>query len=105
VVAQDTIVRCVSDVDVDASIVLAQKVTEEQRCDVLALRGLLACGILEHSLQLRHLVDYGVNRCRGCAGGCICVNVCVHEHVFQMASVRYTGCWLGWIGGMYMQRS
>jgi hypothetical protein len=30
---------------------------------VLALRGLLAGGILAHVLQKRHLVDYGVNRC------------------------------------------
>jgi hypothetical protein len=29
---------------------------------VLALRGLLAGGILAHVLQKRHLVDYGVNR-------------------------------------------
>jgi hypothetical protein len=29
---------------------------------VLALRGLLAGGVLAHVLQKRHLVDYGVNR-------------------------------------------
>ncbi len=30
---------------------------------LLALRGLLACDVLTHSLAKRHLVDYGVNRC------------------------------------------
>ncbi|KAG2494611.1 hypothetical protein HYH03_007376 [Edaphochlamys debaryana] len=29
---------------------------------VLALRGLLGCGVLEHGLQKRHRVDYGVDR-------------------------------------------
>ena len=37
--------------------------SEEERSAVLSLRGMLACHILEHSLQMRHLVDYGVNRC------------------------------------------
>jgi hypothetical protein len=65
--SQDTLVRCISDADVDATTVLAQEeaaslITDEERCDVLALRGLLACHVLEHSLQLRHLVNYGVNR-------------------------------------------
>ena len=35
---------------------------DDQRDHVLALRGLLAFGLLRHSLQKRHLVDYGVNR-------------------------------------------
>ena len=41
----------------------ADAVSEHQRSDVLALRGLLACGVLAHCLKMRHLVDYGVNRC------------------------------------------
>jgi hypothetical protein len=67
---QETLLQCISDANVDASEALAAKegqgagtaLSEEERCDVLVLRGLLACGILEHSLQMRHLVDYGVNR-------------------------------------------
>ena len=48
---------------VDASAALARlELGEEERAGVLALRGLLACGVLEHCLQMRHLVDYGVNR-------------------------------------------
>jgi hypothetical protein len=35
---------------------------DEQRSDVLALRGLLAGGILVHCLQKRHRVDFGVAR-------------------------------------------
>lgn len=36
--------------------------TEKERHDVLALRGLLGCQLLAHGLQMRHLVDYGVSR-------------------------------------------
>ncbi len=36
---------------------------EDQLSQVLALRGLLACKVMQHCLQKRHRVDYGVNRC------------------------------------------
>jgi hypothetical protein len=63
-------VRIITDTSLDASKELKQQggkgaLSDEERCDVLALRGLLACRILEHSLQMRHLVDYGVNRWGG----------------------------------------
>jgi hypothetical protein len=74
---QDILLRCITDAGVDASDVLAQaggfNLNDEERCAVVALRGLLACHILEHSLQMRHLVDYGVNRCGShhqCLGSC-----------------------------------
>jgi hypothetical protein len=35
---------------------------EESEC-VLALRGLLGFGVLEHCLQLRVNVNFGINRC------------------------------------------
>jgi hypothetical protein len=35
---------------------------EDQKAQLLALRGLLGCGLLVHGLQKRHQVDYGVNR-------------------------------------------
>jgi hypothetical protein len=38
--------------------------SEDQLAVVLALRGLLACNLLQHCLQKRHQVDYGVNRYR-----------------------------------------
>jgi hypothetical protein len=68
---QDTLLQCICNADVDAASVLGQEeasalLSKEERCDVLALRGLLACHILEHSLQMRHQVNYGVNRCRPC---------------------------------------
>ncbi|KAG2486452.1 hypothetical protein HYH03_014899 [Edaphochlamys debaryana] len=34
----------------------------DRLAQVLALRGLLGCGLLEHCLQKRHRVDYGVDR-------------------------------------------
>ena len=62
-VAQATFVHCMTDPLADASAALARmELGEEERAGVLALRGLLACGVLEHCLQMRHLVDYGVNR-------------------------------------------
>jgi hypothetical protein len=91
---QDAIVRFVTDVqlEVEAFMWMADGVglTEEQRSDVLALRGLLACGILEHSLQLRHLVDYGVNRCVGMRAyvllGCL-PGACVYAWWFAVSHV------------------
>lgn len=36
---------------------------KDKQHQVLAARGLLACGLLPHCLQSRHRVDFGVNRC------------------------------------------
>ncbi|KAG2488308.1 hypothetical protein HYH03_013158 [Edaphochlamys debaryana] len=38
------------------------QLTPDRLAQVLALRGLLGCGLLEHGLQKRHRVDYGVDR-------------------------------------------
>ncbi|KAG2492072.1 hypothetical protein HYH03_009568 [Edaphochlamys debaryana] len=38
------------------------QITPDRLSQVLALRGLLGCGLLEHGLQKRHRVDYGVDR-------------------------------------------
>ncbi|KAG2494612.1 hypothetical protein HYH03_007377 [Edaphochlamys debaryana] len=38
------------------------QMTPDRVSQVLALRGLLGCGLLEHGLQKRHRVDYGVDR-------------------------------------------
>lgn len=35
---------------------------QDQVDQVLALRGLLGCNLLQHTLQKRHRVDYGVSR-------------------------------------------
>lgn len=65
---QDLLLHCMTDPLTNATVELEQVdersggMPEGQRCDVLALRGLLACGVLVHTLQMRHLVDYGVNR-------------------------------------------
>lgn len=36
---------------------------DDKRDQLLAARGLLACGLLVHCLQSRHRVKHGVNRC------------------------------------------
>ena len=36
--------------------------TEKECSDLFALRGLLTCELLAHSLQMRHRVDFGVSR-------------------------------------------
>jgi hypothetical protein len=41
---------------------LSPSLTDDEKAFVLALRGLLAHGILQHCLQKRHRVDYGVFR-------------------------------------------
>ena len=67
---QEQLLRCMTDPQMDARAALEalpqSALSEDQRCDVLALRGQLACGVLAHCLKMRHLVDYGVNRWRGC---------------------------------------
>ena len=61
--SQADLLRCVTDRSLDACKVLARLglVEEQQEC-VVALRGLLAYGVLDHCLQMRPLVDYGINR-------------------------------------------
>ncbi|GAB4822814.1 hypothetical protein N2152v2_009860 [Parachlorella kessleri] len=63
---QEQLLRCMTDPELDANAALEAQLqsglSEDQHWDVLALRGLLACGVLVHCLRMRHLVDYGVNR-------------------------------------------
>lgn len=62
---QVELLSCISDPSVDAHALMsgmpAGQLNQAERADVLALRGLLACGVLDHCLQMRHLVDFGVN--------------------------------------------
>lgn len=45
-----------------------EQLPRDQADVLLALRGLLGCGVLTHALAKRHLVDYGVDRwVTGCA--------------------------------------
>ena len=81
------LVKIITDTSVDASkemkrVGAGTDLSEEERCDVLALRGLLACRILEHSLQMRHLVDYGVNRfvCRTLSDQLVCSWTCCGQN-------------------------
>eukprot|EP00887_Chlorella_sp_A99_P004660 scaffold4.g4660.t1 len=66
---QDRLMRLMTDPEADAVAELKQvpeaELSDDKRADVLALRGLLACGVLEHCLQLRHLVNYGINLRKG----------------------------------------
>lgn len=60
---QDQLRRVSLDPAADASPgQLPDGLRNDQMHQVLALRGLLAGGVLAHVLQKRHLVDYGVNR-------------------------------------------
>lgn len=60
--AQELLVCCMTDPSLDANQALAAaspSLGKDEAADVLALRGLLACGVLLHCLSLRHLVDHG----------------------------------------------
>lgn len=60
---QDKLRSCMLDVELDAEQhVNKASLPEDQWHALLALRGLLAGGILLHGLQLRHGVQYGINR-------------------------------------------
>jgi hypothetical protein len=62
---QERVLVCLTDPSVDALHALgpeAEGLKEEQLQQLLALRGLLACDLLLHGLQRRHLVEYGRNR-------------------------------------------
>jgi hypothetical protein len=63
---QEVLVKCMTDPSQDAETLLCTVTptpTDDQAAFVLAVRGLLAHGILQHCLQKRHRVDYGVFRC------------------------------------------
>lgn len=63
---QVLVVRCITDSSAAAEQVLGaalwDRLTQDQRSQLLVLRGLLGCSLLAHSLQKRHGVAYGVNR-------------------------------------------
>lgn len=67
----DVIVKFVSDPQSSLSWLVAQlkarhrELNELKQNQLLALRGLLAIGMLEHCLTRRHLVEYGVDERRG----------------------------------------
>jgi hypothetical protein len=69
--AQERLLLCVTDPSVGAVEALGlgadDTLQPAQLQQLLALRGLLACDLLLHGLQHRHLVNYGRNRW---AGGC-----------------------------------
>jgi hypothetical protein len=57
------LLECMLNAEVDALVKLQDlDLADDQKDQVLALRGLLACNLLQHCLQKRHLVDYGVSR-------------------------------------------
>ena len=72
---QATLLHCITDASVAAvddgearGCLTAEQwgsLEEHQQEALLALRGLLACGLLQHALQKRHRVDYGVFRSVG----------------------------------------
>ena len=47
----------------------APGLAHEQLEQLLLLRGLLACNMLQHCLQQRHNVDFGINRCASACCG------------------------------------
>ncbi|KXZ49831.1 hypothetical protein GPECTOR_19g282 [Gonium pectorale] len=73
---RDSILRCITDASEEAADILgpaarggsaarrpaAAQLSDDQAASVLALRGLLAYGMLQHCLQKRHKVEYGVDR-------------------------------------------
>jgi hypothetical protein len=63
---QAKLIDVIIEPEVDANAMLEsdemQCLSDKQRADVMAVRGLLACQILAHSLQMRHRVNYGVSR-------------------------------------------
>ncbi|GLC49187.1 thioredoxin-disulfide reductase [Pleodorina starrii] len=70
---KDRILKCVTDEAISAEEALGpgargpqpHQLTDDQWAAVLALRGLLGCNLLQHCLQKRHRVDFGVNRNAG----------------------------------------
>ncbi|MEW5310745.1 MAG: hypothetical protein WDW38_002512 [Sanguina aurantia] len=60
----ERILRCMTEPSEAVSVILGAEVAlqEHQFNHLLALRGLLACSILQHGLEKRHCVDFGVSR-------------------------------------------
>ena len=61
---QESFIKCMTDAGIGADMEL-ESLEDVKRDHLLALRGLLAYGILEHCLMKRHRVDYGVDRFKG----------------------------------------
>ena len=62
---QASIKECILDASRPAKDILGavwDALTEDRRDHVLTLRGMLAFNVLQHCLQKRHQVDFGVNR-------------------------------------------
>ncbi len=61
---QAALLRLVTDLSEAAGDLLPalEQLPRDQADVLLALRGLLGCGVLTHALAKRHLVDYGVDR-------------------------------------------
>ncbi|GIL75394.1 hypothetical protein Vretifemale_5196 [Volvox reticuliferus] len=67
---RNRILRCVTDSSASAEDILGpgargpepHQLTDDQWAVVLALRGMLACNLLQHCLRKRHCVDFGINR-------------------------------------------
>lgn len=62
------LVKMMTDRSKDAAAVIAREaalsaLSDDKQHQLLAARGLLACGLLVHCLQSRHSVNHGVNRC------------------------------------------
>jgi len=67
-VLQDVLAQLMTDRSISASSKISAHTTlsslpDDKRHQLLAARGLLACGLLTHCLQSRHRVNYGINRC------------------------------------------
>lgn len=64
---QELLLKVLTDRGLDANTTISQdqllsSLPDDKRHQVLAARGLLACGLLLHCLQSRHRVNYGINR-------------------------------------------
>eukprot|EP00198_Chlamydomonas_reinhardtii_P007687 XP_001697024.1 predicted protein [Chlamydomonas reinhardtii] len=67
------VMTCITDADTDAETALGAELLDKLaggvlHSFVLALRGLLGCGLLRHGLTLRHNVEYGIDRRTAAAG-------------------------------------
>jgi hypothetical protein len=81
---------------------LLSSLPDHKRHQILAARGLLACGLLVHCLQSRHRVNYGINRSvnrgRECANEipslvhCTASNHETTECIHSASKVSHTVC-------------
>jgi hypothetical protein len=62
---QEAVLRFITDPSdsFDALTAALPGLAPDQADQLLTLRGLLACNMLQHCLQKRHNVDFGINRC------------------------------------------